>query len=439
MQIINMPIGQIRPYANNPRNNAAAVEKVAESIKEFGFKVPIIVDKNNEIIAGHTRLMAAQRLGLTEAPVLVASDLTPEQVRAFRIADNKVAEAATWDDDKLAAEIAALQAADYNAELTGFDRDEILGLMGEPDIQDDDDFDPDAEAAAVVAPVSQPGDIWHLGRHRLICGDATDAQDLGLLMAGRRVRLVLTDPPYNVALYQDGTIEQLKRRKRRTDGLAINNDRMDDDGFYNFLLAAFSGMLDAAEPGTPIYVFHADMQSAAFHRAFTDAGWKLAQCLVWAKNTLVMGRQDYQWKHEKILYGWKEGAAHRWYGGRDKPTVLDIRPNIAKMSKAELRDALKQILDGPGNTTIVYEDKPGSSALHPTMKPLRLVGRLLANSSRPDDIVLDPFGGSGTTLIAADKMGRICYMAEEDPVYSDVIVQRWEAATGMRATREARA
>lgn len=431
MKILEKKITELTPYPNNPRNNAAAVDSVAESIKRFGFKVPCVIDGAGTIITGHTRVLAAQRLGMETVPCVLADDLTPEQAREFRIADNRVGELATWDKSKLAEELQNIKLENPD-NFTGFSRNEEIDLCGEPDL-DDDGFDVDGAEAAVDVPRSKPRTLWLLGQHRLLCGDATDANDVKRLMDGKRATLLLTDPPYNVDYEAKDASLCSYRPNRRVDqhgNTKITNDKMADEVFCSFLYDAFRQAFEVMEPGAGAYVFHADLEGINFRQAFTDAGFKLAEVLIWVKNNLVLGRNDYQWRHEPVLYGWKEGATHHWYGHRDKTTVEDDgQPNIESMSKAELKAALREALKKPDNT-IIYADKPQISGLHPTMKPLKLVGRFMANSSRPDDIVLDPFGGSGTTLIAAEKLGRTCYMLEIDPVYTDVIVHRWEQLTG---------
>jgi hypothetical protein len=284
MDIREINIDQLIPYSNNPRHNDSAVEAVVNSIKEFGFKVPIVVDKNNVIVAGHTRIKAAKKLGMEQVPCVIADDLTPSQVKAFRLADNKVAELATWNLEMLEQELDEL--AELDIDMTG------LGFEFKPDAEEDD-FDPDEVLGEMEVPETNPGDIYILGRHRLLCGDSTKKKDFSNLLKGDKVKLVITDPPYNVD-YEGGT------------GLKIMNDAMSDTKFRAFLTDAYKRMYEAAEPGAPIYVFHADSEGYNFRGAFKDAGFKLAQCLIWVKQSLVLGRQDYHWRHEPILYGWKE-------------------------------------------------------------------------------------------------------------------------------------
>lgn len=422
MDIQEIKVSELVPYANNPRVNDGAVEAVAKSIEEFGFKVPIVIDADNIIVNGHTRLKAAKKLGLKTVPCIRADDLSDEQIRAFRLVDNKVGEIATWDTDMLDAELLQLAGLEIDLGVFGFEIPKELT---------EDGFDADGAITNVMDPISKRGDIWVLGRHRLVCGDATGEKDLELLMQGYKAKLVITDPPYNVALGYNETPEQAAKRNRRTDGKKIQNDEMDDGDFRAFITEALLRAYEVMSQGAPIYVFHADSEGYKFRGAFQDAGLKLAQCLIWVKNALIMGRSDYQWRHEPILYGWKQGAAHFWHGARDKDTVFDDHQiTLSRVKKPELVQMIKdlqcKLYDG---STIIYHDKPGTSAEHPTMKPIKLIGRLIYNSSSAGDLILDSFGGSGSTLIAAEQTDRICYMMELDPTYCDVIVQRFRDFT----------
>ena len=379
MQIVNKSIDEIKEYENNPRNNDNAVEYVANSIKEFGFKVPIVIDKNNIIVAGHTRYKASKLIGITEIPCIIADDLTDEQIKAFRLVDNKSAEYATWDMALLNMELESLQ--DFDIELFDFSIEKDLkGVV-------DDDY----EIELPEEPKSKYGDIYKLGNHYLMCGDSTKQEDVDKLMNNELADLVVTDPPYNVN-YEGKTEDSLK----------IMNDHLDNEKFYSFLKQAHDNLYSHTKDGGSIYVFHADTEGFNFRKAFIDSGYKLAQCLVWIKNTFVMGRQDYQWRHEPILYGWKLGASHYFIDDRTLSTVLEF-------------------------------DKPNRNAEHPTMKPVELVAYLIRNSSKKDNIVLDLFGGSGSTLIACEQLERRAYMMELDPKYCDVIIDRWEKFTNQKA------
>lgn len=417
MKIKDLKLEELTPYENNPRDNEAAVSVVAASIKEFGFKVPIVADKDGVIVTGHTRLKAAQELGLETVPVIFADDLTPEQIKAFRLADNKTAEFASWDLDKLAAEMAGLE---IDMEAFGFTPPEKT--------PDQDTFDVDeALEEAKANSRTKPGDLWKLGRHRLLCGDSTKRRDTNRLMAGFKAKLVITDPPYNVD-YTGKTADALK----------IKNDKMTDKTFKDFLAAAFSNMYEAMANGAPIYVFHADTETQNFRAAFKESGLKLSQNLIWVKNTIILGHSDYQWKHEPILYGWKEGAAHFWFGDRTNATDYEDLAvlNPKKMKKEELVQILTEIqAERAKGSTIIYHDKPSASTDHPTMKPVKLLAKLIFNSSERGDLLFDPFGGSGSTLIAAEQTARTCYTIELDPAYCDVIIARYEALTGDKAEK----
>ena len=431
LQIEYLQTDSLVPYINNPRVNDRAIDAVAGSIAEFGFKNPIIVDRNKVIIAGHTRLLAARKLGLDQVPVIRAEDLTEKQVKAFRIADNRTAEFSEWDDELLAMELEGLEDM-----FTGFSEDEIDALLDQdgPAGVVEDDF----EVVLPEEPKAKPGDIYQLGKHRLMCGDSTKLEDVQKLMGGEMADMVFTDPPYNVD-YTGGTKDSLK----------IQNDNMDDSTFYNFLHDAFSCMLEVTKPGGGIYICHADSEGVNFRSAMINSGWLLKQCIIWVKNSLVMGRQDYHWRHEPILYGWKPGAAHKWYGGRKQDTVIEdskfvtiteagdgfnihiddgVDTVVFKVPSYEIEYAADDF-----GTTVWRVDRPSRNVEHPTMKPIELVARAIRNSSKKDNIVLDTFGGSGSTLIACEQLNRVCYTMELDPVYVDVIIERWEQFTGQKA------
>ena len=379
MNIIDLKIDDLKPYENNPRINKDAIEPVANSIEEFGFKVPIIVDRNNVIIAGHTRLLAAKKLGLNVVPCLIADDLTEEQVKAFRLADNKVGEIAEWDFEKLEEELKLISEIDMS--LFEFD----LSALEEPEEVVEDDY----EIELPEEPRTKLGDIYKLGNHYLICGDSTKEEDVKRLLNGTKVDLLITDPPYNVD-YEGAN------------GLKIKNDKMDNDSFLQFLYAAFKNADDVMKPGAVFYIWHADSEGYNFRTACYENNWKVRQCLIWNKNSMVMGRQDYQWKHEPCLYGWKDGASHLWASDRSQTTVLNF-------------------------------DKPKKNDKHPTMKPVKLFDYQIQNNTKKEDVVLDLFAGSGTTLIACEQNGRISYNVEFDPKYCDVIVDRWEELTNRKA------
>lgn len=382
MDIINIALKDLKPYENNPRKNDDAVKYVAESIKEFGFKVPIVIDKNNVIVAGHTRYKAAKKLKMSEVPCIIADDLTDEQIKAFRLADNKVAEKAEWDFDLLNAELDDI--IDLDMELFGFE--DALQDDAEEAVEDEFEVELPAE------PKSKLGDIYQLGNNRLMCGDSTVLEDVEKLMGGEQADMLLTDPPYNVN-YEGKTKDKLK----------IKNDQMGNDNFRQFLTDAFSNADMVMKPGAVFYIWHADSEGYNFRGgACFDAGWTVRQCLIWNKNSMVMGRQDYQWKHEPCLYGWKEGAGHLWASDRKQTTVINF-------------------------------DKPTRNDMHPTMKPIPLFDYQIKNNTKGGDVVLDLFGGSGTTIMACEQNGRRGYSMEYDPRYVDVIVDRWEKFTGAKA------
>lgn len=387
MEIKNIPIGQLIPYKNNPRRNDSAVGPVAKSIQEFGFKVPIVIDKSNEIVAGHTRYKAAKKLKLKEVPCIIADDLSEDQIKAFRLADNRVGELAEWDEDLLAGELDQIL---MDMDDFGFADFEIDPDAGEPQ---EDFYQPEPPKQ----PKAKPGDIYLLGEHRLMCGSATDEDNVKALMGDRQADLVVTDPPYNVD-YTGKTKDALKE-------------------------------------GGAFYIWHADSEGYNFRSALAEAGGTVRQCLIWNKNTMVLGRQDYQWKHEPCLYGWKDGAGHYFTDDRTNTTVWEDNPDIDKMNKEQMKELLHTIFDGGLATTVIDEAKPAASREHPTMKPVRLIARQIKNSSRRGQIVLDLFGGSGTTLIAAEQLHRRCYMMELDPVFIDVIIDRREKFTGKEAIK----
>jgi len=395
-KIEQWPTAKLLPYARNARTHSQEqVALVAASIVEFGFTNPILCGSDGIIVAGHCRLAAAQKLSLEIVPVVVLDHLTPTQRRALVIADNRTAELAGWDDAMLRVELDALREDDFDLSLTGFDADALADLFeGEDgDVgQTGDDEVPESQDAVI----SRPGDVWLLGGHRVLCGDATDAASYDVLLQGKEVDMTVTDPPYNVN-YANSAKDKMRGKDR-----AILNDNL-GDGFYDFLLAALTPII--ANCTGAVYVAMSSSELDVLQAAFREAGGKWSTFIIWAKNTFTMGRSDYQRQYEPILYGWPEGGTHHWCGDRDQSDVWQIK-------------------------------KPHKNDLHPTMKPVELVERAIRNSSKPGDVVLDPFGGSGTTLIAAEKSGRNARLMELDPKYVDVIVRRWQDWTGKFATRE---
>lgn len=398
----------IKPYEKNPRKNDGAVEAVANSIKEFGFKNPIIVNGNLVVIAGHTRLKASKKLGLEKVPCVVVRDLTPEQEKALRIADNRTGELAEWDLELLQQELDEIMTID----MSDFGFEEVAP---EPAEVVEDDYNPDIEKPETR---TKEGQLWALGNHRLYVGDATETKSYEKLMENERADMVLTDPPYNVA-YESA------------DGKSIQNDKMENFQFEAFLTSAFKPMVDFLKEGRGFYVFHASRSQREFENALNEAGLQVREQLIWNKNSFTLGRQDYQWKHEPILYGWKDGASHYFTNDRTQATVYEKEPeDLEKMKKDELIALIKEFYK---YTTVVDENKPLKDAEHPTMKPIKLMARFVENSSKPGEIVLDNFGGSGSTLMACEQTGRKCRTMELDPQYADVILDRWEKFTGKTA------
>ena len=389
LKIQYKPIQDLIPYARNSRTHSdAQVAQIAASIKEFGWTNPVLLDGENGIIAGHGRVMAAHKLGETEVPTIELSHMDENQKRAYIIADNKLALNAGWDNEMLMLEVKDLKDAGYDLGLTGFSLDELEELN--PTVVEGL-VDEDEAPAVPQEAKTKPGDIYKMGKHRLMCGDSTSIEHLERLCDGQDVDMWLTDPPYNVA-YEGKT----------KDSLTIQNDSMGDDQFRQFLRDAYVAADAVMKAGAVFYIWHADSEGYNFRGAAQDAGWKVRQCLIWKKSSMVMGRQDYHWKHEPCLYGWKEGAGHLWATDRKQTTILEF-------------------------------EKPSRNGEHPTMKPVALFEYQMLNNTKGGDIVLDSFGGSGTTLIAAEKNGRIARLMELDPKYCDVIVKRWEEFTGKKA------
>ncbi len=394
MKISQHKVDELIPYARNSRTHSdAQVAQIAASIKEFGFTNPVLIDETGSIIAGHGRVLASRKLNLVSVPCIQLSHLTEAQKKAYIIADNKLALNAGWDDEMLAVELTDLKDIGFDLDLTGFNTDEIEALLAP--VGTEGLTDEDAVPEVPEAPVTVLGDVWLLGNHRLMCGDSTSIDAVDKLMAGGGADMLLTDPPYNVA-YEGATKQKL----------TIQNDSMGDGEFRQFLRDAFVTAENAMKNGAVFYIWHSDSEGYNFRGACQDAGLKVRQCLIWKKSSLVMGRQDYHWKHEPCLYGWKEGAGHLWAADRKQTTILEF-------------------------------DKPSRNGEHPTMKPVGLFEYQMLNNTKGGDIVLDLFGGSGTTIIAAEKNGRYGYLMELDPKYCDVIVQRWQEFTGKTATLEA--
>ena len=374
-----VPILKLVPYVNNARTHSPAqINKLRSSLREFGFINPVIIDRDHGVIAGHGRILAAKEEGITEVPCVFADHLTEAQKKAYIIADNRMAMDAGWDEELLRVEIEALQAESFDPLLTGFDEKELSKLFDDGLDAKEDDFDVEAELQKPT--FSKPGDVWTLGRHRLVCGDSTKAETYEVLLGDTKANLIITDPPYNVNY--EGSAGKIK------------NDNMASEKFYQFLLDAFSCMEKALADDGSVYVFHADTEGLNFRRAFADAGFYLSGCCIWKKQSLVLGRSPYQWQHEPVLYGWKKKGKHQWYTGRKESTIWEF-------------------------------DKPKKNGDHPTMKPIPLLAYPIMNSSMSNAVVLDPFGGSGSTLIACEQTSRICRTIELDEKFCDVIVRRY--------------
>ena len=378
MQLVN--IDRLVPYQNNARTHSPEqINKLRASLREFGFINPVIIDRDFGVIAGHGRIAAARAEGITEVPCVFADHLTEAQKKAYILADNRMALDAGWDEDMLRVEIEALQGADFDLMLTGFDDKELVDFFGTGnDDAKDDDFD--LSSALEQASFVQKGDVWTVGRHRLMCGDATSMDDVATLMDGKKANLLLTDPPYGVSF-------------KSSSGLTIQNDSMKNEEFYQFLYDAFAAAVCFLGAGASAYVFHADTEGLNFRKAFIDAGFHLAGCCIWVKDSLVLGRSDYQWQHEPVLYGFLQNGKHNWYSDRKQTTVWNFA-------------------------------KPKRNANHPTSKPLDLLSYPIGNSTQENGIVLDTFGGSGSTMMACEQTNRICYMMELDEKYASVILRR---------------
>ncbi len=397
MQIELIATQKIIPYARNPRKNDTAIAKVAASLKEFGWQQPIVVDNDHVVIVGHTRLQAAQQLGMTHVPVHIANGLTASQIKAYRLADNRTHEEATWDDDLLTLELQDLQHLNFDLSITGFNSTELdKWLSPLDDSLADMDTVPDLED---VPNKTQLGDVWQLGNHTVMCGDSTDAAVVAKLLQGQHAHMVFTDPPYNVNY--GVTLKDKLRGGNRT----IMNDNL-GNGFYDFLFKACQNALNHCTGA--VYVCMSSSELDTLQRAFREAGGHWSTFIIWSKNTFTLGRSDYQRQYEPILYGWKEGGTHYWCGARNQSDIWAC-------------------------------DKPVKNDLHPTMKPIELVTRAITNSSQRHDIVLDLFGGAGSTLIACEQLQRHARVIELDPKYCDVIVQRWQKHTGQTAQRIAAA
>jgi len=440
VELREVEIAALKPYERNAKQHSKEqVEKIGRSIRELGFLSPCLIDQEMNVIAGHGRIMAAKEIGLTAVPCVFVEGLTEEQRKAYILADNRLTELGEWDMERVQQELADLADADFDISMTGFDPDlRFDDSMGA--IQDDGWTETEPDAAE--EPRSRVGDIYQLGNHRLMCGDSTDSEMVAALMAGQKADLMVTDPPYNIGLGGDesgaaqSTDELAKRRKHQDDGAFLLNDNLSEKEFVDFLGKAMTNGKDALREGGAFYVWYATRNTEQFLQGLRKAGLEVKQILIWVKGHFTLGRQDYQWQHEPCLYGWKDGAAHYFLDSRKQSTVIeDLMPDLAHMKKDEMAQLLREIYAEEIETDVIRESKPNVSELHPTMKPLKLIARQIRNSSREGEKVLDLFGGSGTTLIACEQMNRQCYMMEFDPHYADVIVDRWEKLTGLKALK----
>ena len=385
MQLVD--INKLIPYVNNARTHSPEqITKLRSSLREFGFINPVLIDREFNVLAGHGRIAAAKEEGINEVPCVFVEHLSEAQKKAYILADNRMSLDAGWDDELLKVEMASLQEMGFDVGMTGFDESELADLFADDNNTSAKDDDFDLTAALEKASFVQRGDIWTVGRHRLMCGDATSAEDVAALMSGTKANLILTDPPYGVSF-------------RSSSGLTIQNDSMKNEEFYNFLLSAFQCMVEHLESGGAAYVFHADTEGLNFRRAFVDAGLHLAGCCIWVKDSLVLGRSDYQWQHEPVLYGFLQNGKHKWYSDRKQTTIWNFA-------------------------------KPKRNADHPTSKPLDLLSYPIGNSTQENAVVIDTFGGSGSTLMACEKMNRICCTMELDEKYASVILRRYVEDTG---------
>lgn len=380
-------VDKLIPYVNNARTHSKEqINKLRASIREFGFINPVIIDRDYNVIAGHGRILASQEEGIDKVPCVFVDYLTDAQKKAYIIADNRMALDADWNEELLKIEIESLKDEDFDLSFTGFDESELLDLFGDDSKGKVEDDNFDLSSALEKASFVEKGDVWTVGKHRLMCGDATSKEDVQTLMGDTKGNLILTDPPYGVSF-------------KSSSGLTIENDSMKNDEFYNFLLSAFKNMADHLEKGGSAYVFHADTEGLNFRKAFVDSGFHLAGCCIWVKNSLVLGRSDYQWQHEPVLYGFMQNGKHRWYSDRKQTTIWNF-------------------------------DKPKKNSNHPTSKPLDLLSYPIGNSTQENAVVIDTFGGSGSTLMACEKMNRICYTMELDEKYASVILRRYVEDTG---------
>ncbi len=413
-QIIYKKIDELKLNSRNPRKNDNAIDAVAKSIEKYGFKNPLIIDDNGVVYCGNTRLKAARKLGVEEVPCIIANDLTKEQIREYALLDNKTNEIAEWDLELLEEELKELSLDEFNLDWN------IPELEQEKEIVEDE-CNVEEMLEEMEEPRCKPGEIWQLGKHRLMCGDSTSKEDVEKLMNGQFADLVVTDPPYNVAV-------------SNSQGMTIENDNLNNEEFKNFLSNAFINLANMLKSGGGFYIWYASKEHINFEESLNKAGLFVRQQLIWNKSHFILSRQDYHWKHEPCLYGWKEGAAHYFIDDRTQSTVFEDKGiDLKKLKKDEMLKLLQEIYSEKVSTTVIDEEKVTVNSIHPTMKPIKLLARLIKNSSRQNEIVLDLFGGSGSTLMACEQLDRECRIMEYDAKYATAIIERWEAFTGLKA------
>ena len=410
LKIEYLPIDSIHPYEKNARKHQKEdVSAIVKSIEQFGFDDPIGI-WHDTIVEGHGRLLAAKQLGMKEVPCIRLDHLSDEERRAYGLAHNKIAELSEWDKQMLPDELGNI----FNIDMSNFGFDM-------PDA-DEDEFDVEKELEQIEEPTTKSGELYKLGNHYLMCGDSLSETDVKKLMQGNEADLLVTDPPYNVNV-------------SNSEGKQIANDNMPKEEFKAFITKAMKNASKVLKNGGGFYIWYGDIEDVAFRTACIENNLLIKQCLIWVKNGQTLGRQDYQWRHEPCLYGWKEGACHYFIDDRSQNTVIEDTPDINKMTKEQLKAYIKELLKGQIPTTIMREDKPLKDGDHPTMKPVKLISKQIHNSSRRKEIVVDLFGGSGTTLMACEQLDRHCYSMEYDPKYCDVIIKRWESFTGQKAVK----
>lgn len=417
MEIVKKKIRDIIPYGNNAKEHPKEqIEQIKKSIQEFGNNDPIALDENNVIIEGHGRLAALKELEYEEVECIVLHGLSEEQKKAYRLVHNQLTMNTGWDMDKLKSEL--IKFTNVNMDMLGFDK-ELLDIIKDEAIEiEEDDFDFDKELEEIEEVYVNEKDIYQLGRHYLMCGDTT-SEDIESLMQGIKADLLVTDPPYNINVHN-------------SQGMTIANDDMAKSDFIAFLSSCFKKLDSAIKEGAAFYIWYADSSAYEFIESCRNANWDIRQNLIWVKSQFILGRQDYQWRHEPCLYGWKEGAGHYFIKDRTQSTIIDDSIDLENATEEEMREYIQNLFD---QTSVLYEKKPSINDLHPTMKPLKLIGKLIKNSSKRNQIILDGFGGSGSTLIACEELGRTCYMMEYDPKYAQTIIKRWETLTGKTAIK----